>query len=263
LVNLSVRSSAGAGDRNLAVGFVISGTGTKQVLIRGVGPGLSQFAVVGVLPDPALKLFNGAGQLVESNLAWGGSDLLLKAFNQVGAFTLPLGSGDSALLTTLAAGQSTAQVSSATNLTGVTLVEAYEVDRESPSAQFVNMSARAHVGTGAEALTIGFVISGNAPVTLLIRGIGPTLARFGVTGALVDSQLAVFDVAGESLAQNNDWGERDELLSFFGKTGAFPLLGNAKDAALVITLHPGQYSAQVTGAGDTTGIALVEIYKVP
>ena len=263
LMNLSVLSSAGAGDQVLAVGFVIAGSGSKQVLVRGIGPALAQFGVSGNLPNPILSLFNASGQLIQSNSSWGGSDALKGVFSQVGAFVLPSASSDDAVLSTLSVGATTAQVSSLTSGSGLALVEAYDADSTAPKTRFVNMSARSQVGGATQALTIGFVVTGNAPETLLIRGIGPTLAQFGVGGLLVDPRLTVFDAAGKAIAQNDDWGGGSSLADAFLKTGAFTLPTNSKDAAMIISVQPGQYTARVEGVGNAAGVALVEIYEVP
>jgi hypothetical protein len=144
----------------------------------------------------------------------------------------------------------------------VALVEAYDADESSPSVRFVNMSARTGSGARGETLTIGFVLTGNAPTTLLVRGIGPTLTRFGVGGVLPDPELTVFDEERRSLARNNDWGGSATLSTAFARVGAFPLATDSKDAALLITFMPGAYTVQISGAGGQTGIALVEVYEV-
>lgn len=245
------------------VGLVTRGTGTKQVLLRAIGPGLAQFAVAGALPDPVLRLFDGAGRMMQSNAGWSGDARLSEAFRQVGAFPLAVASGDAAVFASTSTGPLTAQVSSASSHAGLTLIEAYDADAGTAATRFVNLSARARVGTGAEALTVGFVIGGNAPVTLLLRGIGPTLAQFGVTGTLADPELALFDAAGKQVAQNADWGGAERLTAAFARTGAFALPAGARDAALLVTLPPGQYTARISGSAGATGTALIEVYEAP
>jgi hypothetical protein len=144
--------------------------------------------------------------------------------------------------------------------TGVSLAEIYDVNSAYSTAnpRLVNLSARSQVGTGDNIMIAGFVITGGSPLQVLVRGMGPTLASYGVTGVLADPQLAIY--RGSTLiASNDDWDV--SLLPIFVQTGAFAP-GGAKDAALRITLPPGIYTAQVSGVGGTTGVALIEVYAV-
>ncbi len=262
LSNLSVRSTAGTGANTLIVGFTIAG-GAKQTLLRGIGPTLGQFGVAGTLADPQLALFNSASVQTAQNDDWGGGAALSAAFGAVGAFPLTATTKDSALLSNLAAGGYSAQVSGVGGTTGVVLVEAYDSDAGSPAARYTNLSARNQVGTGANILIVGFNITGNAPKNLLIRGVGPTLAQFGVPGVLADPQLALFNSAATQINQNDDWGGGAVLAAAFTSVGAFGLPVASKDAALSVTLQAGSYTAQVSGVANTTGVALVEIYELP
>jgi hypothetical protein len=119
------------------------------------------------------------------------------------------------------------------------------------------------VGTGDNILIAGFVIDGNASKTVLVRAIGPTLANFGVGGVLANPQLALFK-SGEAspIATNDDWGASTALSNAFAQVGAFTLDPASKDAALLVTLAPGAYTAQVTGVNGTTGVALIELYEI-
>lgn len=265
LMNVSVRSAAGTGEQTLIVGFRIEGTGTKRVLLRGVGPTLAQLNVLGALADPQLKLFDSAGVQTNQNDDWGGGADLVAAFTQVGAFALPAASKDAALLLALPAGPNTAHVTS-TSGGGVALIEAYDADTGLPTARLINISARTQVGLGENILIAGFVIDGTASKTVLIRGVGPGLVQFGLsaTAVLTDPQLRLFSGAGQSLQENNDWGGGADLTSAFARVGAFALPATtSKDAALLVTLSPGGYTAQVSGTGNTTGVALIEVYEVP
>lgn len=125
LVNVSVLKNLGAG---FTAGFVVGGTTSQTVLIRAIGPTLAAapFSVPGVVADPQVALFSDTNQIAE-NGDWGGTAALTAAFAQVGAFTLPAGSQDAALLTTLAPGDYTVQVASPIGTSGTVLVEVYEV----------------------------------------------------------------------------------------------------------------------------------------
>ena len=260
LAGLSIRGLAGQGDQTLIVGYVVSGADAKPVLVRAVGPSLIPQGVSGVLANPRLRIFNAAGALLSENEDWGGGGALQAMFQSLGAFafTSPL---DAALATSLPDGVYTAHAGSTAGANGVALLEAYDADA-SRTTRLVALSARALAGTGDNTLIAGFVITGNAPVTLLIRGVGPTLANYGVTGPLADPQLRVFDASGQVLAQNDNWGGGADLQAQFAALGAAPLT-SPLDAALRITLPPGVYTAQVSSTDGRTGVALVEVYEVP
>ncbi|MBL9201034.1 MAG: hypothetical protein JNL39_11035, partial [Opitutaceae bacterium] len=198
-----------------------------------------------------------------TNSGWGGTTALTNAFAGVGAFALGATSRDAALLSTLAAGAYSAQVTSSSGGTGVVLVEAYDADAASSGTRFINLSARTLAGTGAQTLIAGFVLSGNVPRTLLIRGIGPTLGAFGVAGVLANPRLELRNAASAVVATNAGWAGAPALAAAFTQVGAFALPPSSGDAALLISLAPGSYTAQVAGTGGATGVALVEVYEVP
>jgi sugar lactone lactonase YvrE len=258
---LSARGLAGTGDQTLIAGLISSGEGNKQLLLRGIGPGLASFGVSGVVADPVLTLFNSAGSPLQQNNDWGGTQTLINAFAQAEVFPLSPNSKDAALLTTLSGGTYTAHLTTAGG-TGVALLEAYDADPGTPTTRLAGLSARDQVGTGDNILIAGFIITGNVSRTVLIRGIGPALAHYGVSGVLANPQLQVFQ-GSTLLAQNDDWGNDITLATVAAQVNAFALDANSKDAALLLTLPPGAYTAQVSGVGNTTGVALVEIYEVP
>jgi hypothetical protein len=129
LVNLSCLQRVNAG-AILTAGFTISGATSKTVLIRASGPILSSFniaSILPVMPDPVINVFSGTN-VIASNKGWGGDSAISSAATTVGAFAFTnLTSADSALLITLAAGNYTVQVTSATGVAGTTLIEVYEV----------------------------------------------------------------------------------------------------------------------------------------
>ena len=269
LINLSVRTSAGTGAQTLIAGFVVGGTGSKQVLVRAIGPTLGVFGVTGALADPQLGLFNASSTQIATNTVWGGGPTLTNAFAAVGAFALGATSRDAALLSPLTASGASgysAQVVSASGGTGVALVEAYDADGATSTTRFINLSARTVAGTGAQTLIAGFVLSGNVPRTLLIRGVGPGLNQFGVTGTLANPRLELHTTINNvdtTVATNAGWAGAPALAAAFTQVGAFPLPTTSADAALLLTLAPGAYTAQVAGSAGATGVALVEVYEVP
>jgi hypothetical protein len=133
----------------------------------------------------------------------------------------------------------------------------------SSDGRLINLAVRSAAGSGDSTLIAGFVISGQASKTVLIRAIGPTLAQFGVGSVLADPQLKLFNSSSNQIGANDDWGGDATLAATFAKVGAFALPSGSKDAAILVTLVPGSYSAQVTSANGTTGIALLEVYDVP
>ena len=147
---------------------------------------------------------------------------------------------------------------------GIALVEGYDADTGTPTAQISNISTRSLAGTGASVLTIGFAISGDSSKTVLIRAVGPTLGAFGVGGALANPQLRLFSSRNNELGYNDDWFTSAGWSAAYTNVGAFSL-GNTstRDAALVVRLSPGSYTAQASGVGGTSGVALIEVYDMP
>lgn len=275
LVNLSSRARTGPNTGGtLITGFVIGGSSPKRVLLRAIGPALAGFGVSGALPNPRLILYRGDGQVEQTNDDWTGTDTAA-TFGSVGAFTLPANSRDAALVVTLTPGAYTMHVVDGGD-TGIALAEIYDASMN-PSGEYqrlINISTRGTVETGDGVLIGGFVITGNAPKRVLVRGVGPSLAGFGVPGTLADPRLALYRDS-TLVAQNDDWGvptavdatqqpaTSTEIARAATLTGAFSLASGTKDAAVVVTLAPGAYTAQVAGAGGTSGVALVEIYEIP
>lgn len=271
LVNLSIRSNAGTGDQTLIVGFNLGGSGTSgsaPLLLRGVGPSLAPYGVTNFLPDPVITLYTGQ-TAISTNDNWGGNAQIAAEGSQVGAFPLPSGSLDAALAVSPATGGYTMQVTGNGSTGGTALAEIYDA---TPAGSFtaatprlINVSARTAVGTGEGTLIVGFTIGGSTSKTVLIRATGPGLATFGVSGTLADPVLTLIPQGSSTpIATNDNWGGDPHIVAAAASVGAFPLTdGSSKDAALLITLPPGGYTAQVTGADGGTGVALVEVYEVP
>ena len=260
LVALAARAAAGSGDQTLIMGFVVDGN--KEVLVQGVGPGIAG-SVPTALADPRLELFRfqgGTFAKVDENNDWVNSSSITEARARLGASALAVGSKDAALLKTIAGGVYTAHVASG-GAAGVALVEAYDAD--GGSSRLMALSTRTVAGAGDATLIAGFVLEGNGPKTVLIRGLGPELALRGVQGILTDPKITVYR-GSNVVGTNDDWGGSQELKETFTAVGAEQLASNtSKDAALLVTLNPGAYTVHVTGAAGTTGVALVEIFDVP
>lgn len=276
LSNISTRGQVGAGANVMIAGTIVSGTKAKNYLVRAVGPQLASYGVTGVLPDPVLTIYDAQGRIIATNTGWGTNlnpTSILDAARKVGAFDLPINSKDSALLMTLNPGIYTFIASSANNTGGVGLVEAYDTDAlGSDGTRAINISTRALVGTDDKIMIAGFVIQGPSSRTLLIRGVGPTLRNYNVPGTLDDPVVKVIQSDGTIIATNDNWSDpttvfghdvtSDEIRGATAQVGAFPLAESSKDAAILITLAPGNYTVHVTGKNSTTGVALVEAYEV-
>lgn len=270
LANLSSRAVVGRGDQILIPGFVIAGSDPKTVLIRAVGPALSELGVAGALGDPTFSVHNAAGAIVATNDNWAAATntaLLNTVTTRVGAFALGRGSRDAAALVTLDPGSYTVQVRGVGDGTGVGLVEVYDPQDNAGSSRLINIATRAVVGRDGDILIAGLVVQGDAPKSVLVRAIGPTLSAFSVGGVLADPRLRVFR-EGTVIAENGDWGENGagaaaEIAAAAARAGAFALPAGTRDSALLLALPAGSYSVQVSGADGGTGVALVEVYEVP
>nr|MBP7143151.1 hypothetical protein [Opitutaceae bacterium] len=268
--NLSVRAQAGSGAATLTAGFTVSGTGTKKVLLRATGPALEAYGVTGVLADPMFTVFRqgsgGEATMLASNNDWESS--VVSTAISVGAFPLPAGSKDAALVMDLPPGGYSAQIVGADGATGATLVEVYDGDAPgSTGSRLSNLSLRGMGGSGDQVIVTGFIVSGNAPRRMLVRAVGPELAGFGVDGSMTNPELSLFHttegVAAE-IARNDDWSENAELVTrISGKVGAFPMSAGSRSAAVVVWLAPGTYTAHARSADNTNGIVIVEVYEVP
>ncbi len=267
IINLSILTSLAAGPDNFTMGYVVGGnatTGAKPLVIRAAGPSLGALGVGGTLEDPRLELFAGSTKTVEND-NWGGSGQLTAALAAVGAFAyVSPTSKDAAATANITSRDNSVVVSSANSGAGLVIAEIYDATKPdefvAATPRLINVSVRKHLGTG---LTAGFVLGGSASTKVLIRAVGPTLGDFGVPGVVADPQLTLFNGQSVKIGENNDWGGTTALTAAFGSVGAFALPTPSKDAALLVTLPPGNYSVRATGTGTTTGVALVEVYEVP
>ena len=252
LVNLSTRAAVQAGDNVLIGGFIIGGTGPKTVVVRARGPSLAAFGVAGVLANPLLQLFRADGTQAAVNDNW--QQAANAAAIQASGFA-PAHEFESAVRVTLDPGAYTAIVSGAGGVTGVGIVEVFEVD--GPAVPLANISTRGRVLTGENVMIAGFVIQGDEPRQVVVRARGPSLAPFGVPGVLANPLLQLFSGDGTPLLANDDWQQAANAQAL-AASGFAP--ADAREAAILVTLNPGAYTAIVTGAGGATGVAIVEVF---
>jgi len=272
LGNLSARAVAGTGTSVLIAGFNIAGAGRKQLLIRGIGPGLAAFGLPTALVDPTLQVVQGGTKFAEND-NWSAIPSEAAAFataaSRLGGFPLASGSRDAVTLASLGPGGYSALVTGAGNSTGLALAELYDADNEplTSSARLGNLSARAAVGTGSDILVAGFSLIGAGNQLVLVRAVGPSLARFGIESPLLDPKLEVYNGAA-AIAANDNWGNQSNggtmaaIQAAAARVGAFPLDPGTRDAALLLILAPGSYTTQISGMNSSTGVALVELYEV-
>jgi hypothetical protein len=271
LINISTRGQVGTDANIMISGFVVTGTQPKPVLVRAAGPTLaSAFDLPGTLDAPVLKVIDAQGVTIGTNTGWTtatNATAISTTASRVGAFPFGAASADSAVLVTLQPGPYTAQVSGANNGTGLAIVEAYDTDPLSnDTSRAINISTRGVVGTGANKLIAGFVIDGASSRRVLIRAVGPGLAGFGLTGTLAEPQLELYNGKGLLHSSAAAWGVQpnaDEIRGAIEAAGAFKLTDGSKDSAMVVTLLPGAWTVQVSGASSGTGLALIEVYALP
>ncbi|MGI8957433.1 MAG: PQQ-dependent sugar dehydrogenase [Chthoniobacterales bacterium] len=251
IVNLSTRLNVGTNDNVLIGGFIVTGSDTEEVVLRGIGPSLP---VGGSLPNPKLELHNSTGALIASNDNW------MDGPNKDQILTLglaPVNPAESALVAELAPGSYTAILSDADGATGNALVELYATNAAA-LANPVNISTRGFVQTGDDVMIGGFIVAGTETRTLLLRAIGPSLGTAGVSNPLLDPKLELHDENGALLSANDNW--RDTQESEIAATGLQPT--DNREAAILMDLTPSSYTAILQGANGTTGVALVEVYDV-
>ena len=231
-------------------------------MVRALGPSLANFGVTGALENPFVYVVNTAtGQQVAVNTSWE-SPISTESVDSIKNDPIfkPGDPKDAAMILTLDPGQYTATVADEGGKTGVALIEVNEFDQEY-STKIINISTRGYVGTGADVLIGGFVITGDKPKKVLVRALGPSLANFGVTGVLENPFVYVVNTAtGQQVAVNTSWGSpiSTESVDSISNNAIFKP-GDAKDAAMIITLDPGEYTATVADEGGKTGVALIEV----
>ncbi len=249
--NISTRVDVRSGQSVSIGGFIIPGSAAKNVIVRAIGPSLTDSGVPGALADPTLELRDSGGTLLQANDNW--KDTQEQAIRDT---TLaPTNDLESAIVAPLQPGAYTAVVSGKNGTTGIGLVEVYDLQR-SASSKLVNISTRGSVGTGQNVMIGGVILLGPDPTRILFRAIGPSLLGAGVPSPLADPQLELFDAEGTRIATNNNW--RDSQETAIQGTGAAPT-DNA-EAAILADLFPGNYTGVVSGVNGGTGNALIEAY---
>ena len=273
LTNISTRAFVQTGDNVVIGGFIVeraepnfSPAPPKKVLIRAIGPDLSQYGIPNALANPTLELHDGTGALIASNNNWAttiiGGIITSNQVHEIQASGYAPGDPyDSAIIADLPAGSYTAIVRGVNNMTGVGLVEVYDLGAET-SLILGDLSTRGFVQTGDNVMIGGFTIPGTKPKGIVLRAIGPELSKYGVPNTLADPTLELYDSTGALIASNDNWQHTaiggiiaaDQVGDILN-SGLAPADHN--ESVINATLLPGSYTAIVRGVNNTTGIALV------
>jgi hypothetical protein len=251
LANISTRLAVGTGDNVVIIGFIVTGTQPKRIVVRGLGPLLP---VSENLADPTLELHEPSGGVVVND-NW--KDTQQSALE---AAIPPTNDYESAIVKSLTPGNYTVVLAGKGGTTGVGLLEVYDLDLTVDS-KLANISARGFVGQGDDVLIGGTIVLGNGTTTVVFRAIGPSLAGapYNIPNALQDTTLELHDGQGGLIAFNDNWKESQD--------GGASIPANLqpsdpREAAILRQLSPGAYTAIVRGKGNTTGIGLIEAYQI-
>jgi hypothetical protein len=254
-LNLSTRGVVSIGDNVLIGGFIVSGTEPKTIVLRALGPSLSGFGLSHTLRDPLLRVYNSSRTIIATNDNWQ-SDPHNADIQKNGL--APPNLLESATLQTLAPGTYTVIVTGKDPAPGTGLVELYDLSPRSNS-KLVNMSTRGLAGTVDDVLISGFIVGDVGSATVIVRALGPSLTSSGVSGALNDPTLTIYDSTGSAIATNDNWQD-DASAVDVQRNGLAP--PNPSESALVLRLPAGAYTAVVRGANGSTGVALAEVYTL-
>lgn len=267
LVNISGRGRVQDERQPLVAGFVLDPRWHDggNLLLRGVGPTLADFDLSDPLADPRLELVRFGDDFTAFNNDWDWPDnWTQELITAAGAFPLGYRSKDAQLAGPLAHGAYTATLTGPLGDDGLALVEVYALNQG-----VANLSLRGRVGTGDDVLIGGFTVLDpdqfRRPLRLLLRAVGPGLSAFGVADAIPDPEIVLFDSDGEEITRNQIWtsSEPTTIAAAARSVGAFALDDDAVDAAFLVELPAGHYTAHVLSADGSVGTALLEIYRLP
>ena len=267
-MNFSTRVEVETNDRVAITGLVLapiatdrlsflSSTAGKRIFLRALGPSLVSAGIGNALPDPVLELYAADGSLITRNDNW------VESANKPeieATRAAPSNKLESAIITTLDAGTYTLVLRGKEDVTGVGLVEIYDLDPGS-GPQIINMSTRGWVEPADNVMIGGFVLGpeGSLDASLLIRAIGPALAEQGVIDSLSDPVLELHDANGALIRRNDNW--KLDQQSAIVATGAAP--ADDRESAIIASLPPGNYTVMVAGKNGQSGVVLLEIDRLP
>jgi uncharacterized delta-60 repeat protein len=251
-LNLSTRASVGTGENVLIGGFIITGADSKRVILRALGPSMLLGDATPVLADPVLELHAPDGT-VTTNDNWRDT----QEQEIIGATLNPADDRESAIVGTLAPGPYTVVVRGDDNSSGVGLVELYDLD-EAADSKLANLSSRGFVGSSDNVMIAGLILADENNATLVLRGLGPSLGQFGIADSLQDTTLELYDANGTVTAFNDDWRNPQEAA--LQASSLAPT--DDREAALLVELTAGAYTAILRGKNDSSGVGLIEVYNL-
>jgi len=254
--NIATRLRVETGNNVMIAGFIITGSASQPVVLRGIGPSLIASGA-DVLPDPVLELRSSDGALILQNNDWKDTQRTLVE----GSIYEPADDRESVIVASLQPAAYTAILTGNGQTTGIGLVEVYD-NAHGADAELANISTRGFVQTGDNVMIGGFILGGGTSnARVAIRGIGPSLAQSGISNVLADPTLELHDSNGTTLITNDDW--QDDPLSASQLTFHNLAPQDSREAGIFTSLSPGAYTAILAGSGGGTGIGLVEIYNIP
>ncbi len=256
-LNLSTRMRVQTGDNAGIGGFIITGTGSKQVLFRGIGPSLIASGITDALANPTLDLRDSSGVRILANNNWR-EDPAQEALIEATGIP-PTDDLEAAIVQTLAPGIYTVILRGMGMATGVGLVEIYDLN-PGVDSKLANLSTRALIDTGNNIVIAGFILGGSGNDRIVARGIGPSLSALGVPNALPNPTLELRDGNGTLLMANDDWQDDPAQAAELTAAGLAPT--NDLESGIAATLAPGLYTALLAGANNGTGVGLVEVYDL-
>jgi uncharacterized Zn-binding protein involved in type VI secretion len=234
----------------------------KKILVRAIGPSLVPFGITDAVANPTLDIFDANNTKIASNDNWKttqvGGIITSDQFAEINGSGLAPGNDlESAIIANLAPGSYTAVVRGANNSVGTGVVDAFDLSTGS-TARLANVATRGLIQPGDKLMIGGFIVQ-NGSVRVVVSALGPSLAAFGINNALPDTTLQLRDQNGAIVRENDNWmsDQKTELEA----TGLQPT--NNLEAALVQTIAPGQYTAQVRGKPEATGIGVVQVFFLP
>ncbi len=242
------------GENVSIAGFIITGNASKKIILRGIGPSLT--GVGAVLADPVLELHGSDGSVIISNNNW--RDNQETKIQNTGL--APTNNLESAIVATLAPGAYTALLRGKNQTSGVGVVEMYDLDVASDS-KLANISARGLVETGPDVMIAGFIFgNGTASERVIVRALGPSLARMGVANVLADPTLELHDGNGTLLIANDNWKDNPAQAALITASGLAPR--NRLESAIIAAVPPGAYTAIVAGKNGGIGVGVMEVYHL-
>jgi len=273
LTNISTRALVETGDNVVIGGFIVQGSASNRVIIRAIGPELTQHGVQNALHNPTLELHNAAGDLIASNDNWvntiiGGIITQNQVRDIMNSGHAPSNGLESAIIADLPPGNYTAIVRGVNDTTGVGLVEVYDLNPGTASSPILrNISSRSLVLSDENVMIGGFIVQGSGPKRVIVRAIGPELTQYGVQNVLTDPTLELHDGRGAVIARNDNWQAtvlggiitRDQVMDI-QNSGHAPT--ESSESAIIADLSPGRYTAIVRGKNIIVGVALVEVYDL-